>query len=543
MADQSTVNGLDQIAHQLHGAQGREDGRPALDRRFAFQLAGLAALLFVLYLGFGFVVPQTAGRLGRPSAALIGELELWKWVLELGVPVPRSGVGVAALVVGLAGVAFAAYGLALRASWKRSNPAALTVAVVAAITFAGVSLLYLPNLSSDIFNYMMRGRLAAVYGESPYYVAVDRFPDDPFYRYTSPEYRHNPGEKLPAWMIFNRAFAHIAGNDPPWALLTYRAGFLLFHLGSLLLIVHLLKRTRPELQLAGVIAYGWSPIVAIHALNKTDTIMVFFLLAAVLFLAMGRRQTALVSLTLSAFVKLITLPLVALLLLGHLRTRRWRPIVLGAIVVLVTVGVIYAPFTHDPRLVLQHVGVDQIVAVVGRLLALEPAASTHPAAEAAADGGGVIGRVVPHLGIVSFLLWLGCFLWASFACKATWEVQLRRWAIVTFLLVLLMSKLEFSWYLMTPLALASLAGSGALTLIIVLVSFSSFLFNVWQSAAASGFELPHLLVNVSRAAVHLGFAGAALVLALTITLASPKARRQLAARVIRGRASASSYLS
>ena len=438
-------------------------------------------------------------------------------------------------MVGLAGVAFAIYGLAIRASWKRSNPAALTVAVGAAITFAGVSLLYLPNLSSDIFNYMMRGRLAAVYGESPYYVAVDRFPDDPFYPYTSPEYRHAAGEKLPAWMIVNRAFAHIAGNDPPWALLTYRAGFLLFHLGNLLLLVRLLRRTRPELQLAGVIAYGWSPIVAIHALNKTDTIMVTFLLAAVLFLAMGRRRTALVSLTLSAFVKLITLPLVALLFIGHLRARRWRPLILDAMVVLVTVVVIYAPFTHDPGLVLQHMGLDQIVDVAGGTSASEPAASTHPGVKPPAEINGVIGRVVPHLGIVSFLLLLGYFLWASFALKATWVVQLRRWAILTFLLVLLLSKLEFSWYLMTPLALASLAGSGALTLIIVLVSFSSFLFNVWQSAAASGFELPHLLVNVSREAVHLSFAGAAFVLALTIALASPKARRQWAARVIQAR--------
>jgi hypothetical protein len=514
------------------------DGREPFDRRLAFQLTGLAALLLVLYMVFGFVVPQTSGRLGRPSAALIDHLELWKWVRTLGLPVPKSGVGVAALVIGLAGIAFALYGLALRAAWKRSSPATLKVAVLAAVVFAAVSIGYFPNLSSDIFNYMMRGRMAVVYGENPYYVAVDRFPDDPLYPYTSPEYRHAAGEKLPTWMVVNMAFARLAGNDPVRALFTYRAGFLLFHLASLALLVSLLGRVRPQLQLAGVIAYGWSPIVAIHALNKTDTVMVLCLLAALQLLAMGRRWLALIPLVLSAFVKLITLPLVAIILLGHLRARRWRPMLLDALVVLGTVGILYLPFSRDPGLVFRHLGLDKFVTAARS--APEPVATTDPGAKA--EGATKIPSLVaPHLGIASFLLLLGFLLWAGLARELTWASYLRRWAIVTFMLVLLLSKLEFSWYLMTPLVLASLAGSGPLLTIVVLVSFSSFVFNVWQSAAASGFELPHVLVNVPRATVHLGFAAASVLLVLAIALASPRVRRQWAARFGQGRASTSSY--
>jgi len=48
---------------RAHG-QSVTDGREPFDRRLAFQLTGLAALLLVLYMVFGFVVPQTSGRLG-----------------------------------------------------------------------------------------------------------------------------------------------------------------------------------------------------------------------------------------------------------------------------------------------------------------------------------------------------------------------------------------------------------------------------------------------------------------------------------------------
>ena len=500
------------------------------DRRLALRLAGFAAFLFALYLVFGFVVPQTPGRLGRPSAALIGELELWRWATELGLPVPRSGVGVAVLVVGLAGLAFASYGVALRTCWKRSGTAGLAVAMAAAIAFAVVSIGYLPNLSSDIFNYIMRGRMVAVHGENPYYVAVDHFPGDPLYPYTSPEYRHAPGEKLPAWMLVNVMLARLGSDDPVRALLTYRTAFMLFHVGSLVLIAALLKRTSPQLQLAGVIAYGWNPIIALHAQNKTDTVMVFFLLAAVQFLAVGRRRIALVPLVLSAFVKLITLPLVAIALLGHLRARRWRTLLLDAVVVLGTAGAIYLPFARDAGLVVRQLGLEDI------------RAAASGAAHVTAGAGQVSSRFVPHLGLVPLLLWFGFVLWVGLARETTWIPRLRRWAIVTFLLVVLFSKLEFSWYLMTPLALASLAGSGPLTAMVVFVCSSSFLFNVWQSAAASGFELPHVLVDVPRAAVHLGFAAAAALLVLAIVLV-PGRRRRWAARGGHGPASTSSYRS
>ena len=514
-----------------------DDRASADDRRLTFHLLGLAALLLVVYLAFGFLVQQTAGRLGRPSAALIPELALWRWVSGLGLPVPKSGVGVAALVVGLAGTALGVYAWALRTVWKRASTVGLRVAMGVAIAFATVSIVYFPNLSSDIFNYMMRGRLAIVYGQSPYYVAVDQFPDDPMYPYTSPEYRHIAGEKLPAWMAVNMAFAGLAGDDPVRALFTYRAGFLLFHLLNLVLLADLLRRARPELRLAGVIAYGWSPIVALHALNKTDTLMIFLLLMAVWLWAVDRRRVAVIPLTLSAFVKLITLPLLATWFLQHVRTRRWRSLFTDAALALGTVVLIYLPFARDGWLVLDHLGLTKMVAAAN--LAPAPAPGSAPAGVQAMVEKRleVSSRVVPHLGKASILCMLAIVGWAGFAPEVSWAGQVRRWAIITLLLVLLFSKLEFSWYWLTPLALATLAGSGALMSIVALVCASSFVFNVWQSAAAGDFELPHLLVNVPRAAVHLGVAAAGALLVLAFALASRRIRRPWRARVGHGQAS------
>lgn len=518
------------------------------NRRLAGRLTGLAALLLVFYLSFGFIVPQTPGRLTRPGAGLIGELWLWRQAMSLDLPVPRSAGGVAALVVGLAGLAFTAYAAAVRLSWKRRSTAALAVALVGAIAFAAVSIAYLPNLNNDIFNYIARGRLAAVHGENPYYVAIDRFPNDPLYPHTSPEYRHTPGEKLPTWMLVNLGLAHFAGDDPARALLTYRAALALVHVASLFLLASLLGHMTPQFQLAGVIAFGWCPITALYAQSKTDTIMVFFLLAGLHCLVAGRRRLALIPLVLSGFVKLLTLPLAGIIVLERLSARRWRAALIDVALVAGTTAAIYWPFTNEPGLILRQLGLSDIVAATqGPPAAAGTGENSGPAqigsapvedvragdVQANADDkpeqavsrpAGVKSRFVPHLGPWSFFVWFLIVLGVGLAGETAWIPRMRRWTIVTLLCVLLFSKLEFSWYLMAPLALASLAASGALTGVVILVSFSSFLFTVWESTSTSTFRLPSML-DIPRATVHLGLAAIATFGALALAYTRRRPRR------------------
>jgi hypothetical protein len=315
-------------------------------------------------------------------------------------------------------------------------------------------------------------------------------------------------------MLVNRMLARLAGDDPVRALLVYRAVLVMVHIASLLLIVSLLGRLRPQLRLAGVIVYGWNPIVALFAQSKTDTIMVFFLLAAVALLMTGRRRIALVPLVLSAFVKLITLPLLAIAVMQRLRSREWRAFILDTAIILGTVVAIYLPFARSVELVVDHLGLDEVVA-----------AATGLGAGGEAGPAQVSNRFVAHLGLVPLVLWGIIVLRVGFARQPTWSGLMRGWAIITLLLVVLFSKLEFSWYLMTPLALASLAGSGPLTAVAIFVSFSSLLFNAWQSASAGSFALPHLL-EVPRAAVHLGWAAAATLGVLAFSFAAARVSRE-----------------
>ena len=102
---------------------------------------------------------------------------------------------------------FAAYATAIYLAWNQPcGRRCLFVVVGAALLFFLVTVFALPNVNRDIYNYIISGRVAAVYSGNPYQLAPDQFPDDPLYRYASARYTGYPGDnKLPMWMLMNIA--------------------------------------------------------------------------------------------------------------------------------------------------------------------------------------------------------------------------------------------------------------------------------------------------------------------------------------------------
>ena len=98
--------------------------------------------------------------------------------------------------------------------------------------------------------------------------------------------------------------------------------FLLFNLANLLLIARILQAVQPRQLLAGLGCMLWNPIVIAYGQSKVDTVMVFFLLLAALALVQEKRKLVVIALGVSALVKLITLPLIAVYWLYTLRSRR-----------------------------------------------------------------------------------------------------------------------------------------------------------------------------------------------------------------------------
>ena len=435
--------------------------------RFVCALSLLACFLLGAYYFYGFVVPQTPSRMSKASAALIPELPLWGFVAALPLPILSTPAVLSICLIGVAMGAFMCYALAVYLSWNRpSTKLTLGMAMVGSIVFFMVAMWSFPNTRTDIFNYIVNGRIAAVYSHNPYYVPAVHFPDDPIYPYAGKQYTAVPADaKLPVWTLISIALAWLAGDNPITNLLIYRGTFLLFNIANLALIALLLSKLKPTFLLAGVIAYGWHPIVAVFGQDKTDTVMVFFLLLAVLFLVHTRRWLGMASLALSVLVKLLTLPLIAVYGLREIRLGRWRELGSSVLVLGVTAVVTYSAFWDGPRMLFDHLNLLRAggIPTPGALLLLV------------------------RVGFVLLVLGVGLTQDGSV------EKLLRGWAVVMLYFALFLTKFGFTWYLLSLIALISLVLEWRLMLITIVLSFTSFLFNSWYMVSTPAFPLPDLL--------------------------------------------------
>jgi hypothetical protein len=478
---------------RIERARGALAGRGV---RLAAALGALALLLFTAFCFYAFVVPQTSVRMARTSASLIDDVSFWSWLASSGLPVPRGQWTIAGSLILSALIAFALYGAAVYATWtRRAGRRLLFLAAGVAVLFSLVSVFALPNVNTDIYNYIVTGRVAAVHDANPYTVAPDRFPSDPIYPYAEHRYTAHPDVKLPTWMLVNVPLAKAAGDDPVVNLLLYRLVFLAFGLANIALVAAIVTRLDPRFTLAAVVAWGWNPIVVVFGTSKVDTVMVTFLLLAVLLFLIARPRFAAVSLVLSAFVKLITLPFVATYWLGELARRRWRRLAVATALMCLTVLVLYLPYGTSPDLLLDHLG------LIGRRDSENPV-----------DGGGGSGpspaRVLLAAGFGFLVVWVGL------TQSDTLRKLLRGWGLLSVYFALFLVPLGLSWYLMAPIAIAALALDWRLLLLTGLLSFSSFLVNAWDSTSSSAFPLPD--VAVSRGFVYLAPVGLGLLLVLAL---------------------------
>ncbi|HEU5102006.1 MAG TPA: hypothetical protein VFU22_23450 [Roseiflexaceae bacterium] len=419
--------------------------------------------------------------MAEPSAGLIAVWPFWSFIASLPLPVPRDGQMLALAVLATSAVQFAAYGCAIFLVWKQPHSRrCLAIVVGTALLLVLSAVCALPNVNRDIYNYILSGRVAAVYGANPYQMAPDLFSADPLYQYASPRYTGIAGDnKLPVWTLLNAVLAGLGGDDPVRNLLIYRSVFLLFNIANLVVIASILWKVQPERLLAGLVVYGWNPVVTVHGQSKVDTVMVFLLLLAVLAFVYEKRRLGVIALALSALVKLLTLPLIAVYWLALVRARAWRTLAVSMLLVGLAVVALYAPFWYGPELI---------------------------TAQASQLGG--VASAAPSLARL--------LLYGVFACAVVLvglsrderiESLLFGWALVLVLLALLVTKLGFSWYLLTLIALTSLVAEPRITLLVISLSFASFFMNAWDSASNDVIDLP-MLFAAPRFYVQLLFVGA-----------------------------------
>lgn len=314
------------------------------------------------------VAPSDA-RIARHDRGLIGTLAAGAtiygglaWLMRLPALLERGRVtigtltnrstGGALLIVALILMLYALYILGAWRLWCRSNGRS----PLAIIWIGGgiVSLLLLwayPTTSTDLFDYIVRGRISVVWGGNPYLDLPNQFKSDPVYRYVG--WPNAPSAYGPLWEALSALLTIASGGSLLRAVLIYKLVAIGAYLGCGLLIQALLSGDRR--QALGVYLWLWSPLALweLAAAGHNDGLLVLALLLALWAARRGSYPLAILALTGGALFKFLPAIFLPLVVLRWLRDRpRWRDraaIVAAAITLaaLPTI-VLYAPYWDLP---------------------------------------------------------------------------------------------------------------------------------------------------------------------------------------------------
>lgn len=314
--------------------------------------------LVVVYLG----TPVADGNRGltnlTESYGALERVALWQrafdWLPGIG---QKNGSftlapGVIAWVsrLGIVGLCLAqawAFWLAWR-GMTRSLLAWLVPPIIAQVIMIGL----VPS-NADIFFYEMTGDLAAN-GINPYAHALMEFPDHPLLPFN--HWIEMTAVYGPVWTSINATIMSITGPDPIAATIAYKVffGVVAIALGVLVyfLVRHLTQRT--QLACVAAILVAWQPAMIFESAGQghNDPLMLLLSTGGI-FLAIAGGTSAVrggvILVTLSALVKYVTLPVLALLTLTRLGDRRRagglsRVILAGALDVLAFLLVAFVAF-------------------------------------------------------------------------------------------------------------------------------------------------------------------------------------------------------
>jgi hypothetical protein len=218
-----------------------------------------------------------------------------------------------------------------------------------AILSAGILICLYPFDASDIFDYIMHGRILALYNENPYQTTATAYPLDPFYSYvgwvkSTPPYG-------PFWVQLSGITAHLAGDSIAGNVVAFKLLNGIFYCVAGGFLVTILHRKNPGRTLEGLWLFACNPLVLYETFGHghNDITLTACLLGSVLFM-LDRRYTlaalALVTGALFKYVTLLVLPVVVISAL--INNRGWKSrlrylVVTGLSCTLLTVFA-YLPF-------------------------------------------------------------------------------------------------------------------------------------------------------------------------------------------------------
>ncbi|HNU02940.1 MAG TPA: hypothetical protein PKL67_02155 [Anaerolineae bacterium] len=278
---------------------GRDQQTPA--RRF-WLLGGLS-LAGYLVLRVWMPLPPYALPARRPDVATFAG---WPW----------GALAYSALLLAL----FWLYWQAYRATLAAARPPRLAAILLPAALFSLLLVGAFPINALDIYNYLLLGRVDAVFDRNPYLTASAAIRQESWLVYAG-EWGKGVSPYGPAFQAPANLIAWLSGDHLLTGLLLWKGLGALVMLGSALLIWLLLASNAPSRRAAHTLLWAWNPALLLTFVMNAhnDGLMIFWLLAGLLLVRRQKPVLGFAVMLLAPLTKLSGLLPIPFLLLATLR--------------------------------------------------------------------------------------------------------------------------------------------------------------------------------------------------------------------------------
>lgn len=193
--------------------------------------------------------------------------------------IPPLNTEIIYCLIFLAFYLFIMYGLLYwwreKIDWSKS----LLILIVGVIVFSAIMLACWPLTSSDIFTYIMQGRILGVYHGNPYVDYIQNYDNDALYAWVFYRWHETPMVYGPLWGIISAGLALVSGKSLVINLFIFRLFVVACFGVSTWLLYKILEKIKPNIKYFGTFMFAWNPLVLWQTANAGHNDMAMVMLA------------------------------------------------------------------------------------------------------------------------------------------------------------------------------------------------------------------------------------------------------------------------
>lgn len=406
---------------------------------------------------------------------------------------PKAGATIASLnklapegfwlYVGSFAAAFSLYGCGYGFGVRRADGRGMWAVVIGggALLCAVMLPMYATD-AADIYDYIIRGRLSAIYGLNPLQATPRAVPDDPFFELAG--WKNVPSAYGPAWEALAAVAARLAGDDHLTNVLVFKGIAVVGHALTAMLVALTLRVLAPRRALIGVFLFTWNPLIVYMTAGRGHNDIWLAATTVLGLYCMVKRWYVggIGAATLGALIKFIPalyVPLFALIALRDLPNvrARIRFVILSAMVSGALAVVLYGPYwfgletLRAGRRTAMYTG--SAPTVLRQLLA--------PILDGKNGDSWTTETPITNalLANATLILFGACYvgvLWAAYQQRDPYSV-IQAVVVMLFAYLLVASLWLMSWYVVWVLPAAALLPDGALRRYALIFSYAV----TWQT--------------------------------------------------------------